>query len=253
MVLSLFMTNAYAQFFNALPETIPLNTDAVWFAPHFDFDTDGCLPDAAISADGKQNGGLNNSGSITGGCYNTNFMSLSNTYHRYVCKQTDAIYCAHIYGLYFQKDQAVAGIDAFGHRHDWEYTVVWTRDGQPTDFSVSAHGNLTTYAWEDVPKDGNHPKAVYHKDGGLTHAFRLAKWDETEAENPTGYWVLPPLVSFYTMQGNVGNAVLTDNLSKFDYGKANVPVKHENMLRDVNEFKPSGYPTWSSQDMWDSK
>ncbi|SHO55443.1 NPP1 family protein [Vibrio quintilis] len=250
---SLFAVNAYAQFFQALPETKPMNGYALWFAPHFDFDSDGCLPDAGISRDGQQNGGLKNSGSITGGCRHSGFMNLSNTYHRYVCKTTNATYCAHVYALYFQKDQAVAGTDAFGHRHDWEYTVVWTRNGQPTHFSTSAHGKLSTKAWKDVPKDGNHPKAVYHKDGGLTHAFRMAKWGESKAENPTGKWVRPPLASFYTMKGNVGNKKLTENLSKFDYVRANVPVTHEHMLSAVNRFKPSGYPSWSSQDMWNSK
>jgi hypothetical protein len=34
-----------------------------------------------------------------------------------------------MYALYFQKDQVVAGADAFGHRHDWEYALAWTRNG----------------------------------------------------------------------------------------------------------------------------
>ncbi|MEU3514389.1 NPP1 family protein [Streptomyces sp. NPDC006654] len=36
--------------------------------PEFDYDPDSCFPAAAVDAAGHLNGGLNNSGSITGGC-----------------------------------------------------------------------------------------------------------------------------------------------------------------------------------------
>gem|GEM_PF-5197328 len=57
----------------------------------FAFDTYGCLPAAGISAAGEQNGG-------------------------------------HFSPLYSVKDQALNGIES-GHRHDWEYTAVWTVNG----------------------------------------------------------------------------------------------------------------------------
>ncbi|SJL84394.1 NPP1 family protein [Vibrio palustris] len=252
-VCSIYTLPAHADFFRALPQATPLNVDALTFAPHFDFDTDSCLPDAGISSTGQQNGGLKNSGSITGGCRRTDFMNFSNTYHRYVCKTTNANYCAHIYALYFQKDQAVAGVDAFGHRHDWEYTVVWTRNGQPTHFSTSAHGKLTTHDWNSIEKDGNHPKAVYHKDGGLTHAFRFAKAGENRAENPTGRWVLPPLVSWYTMHGQASNATLRDDLNRYNYDHGIAPFLDHNMLKYINPFRPAGYPTYNNNDMVNSK
>ncbi|WP_073584483.1 NPP1 family protein [Vibrio quintilis] len=40
----------------------PRYVKAGWFAPDFDFDKDGCLPDAGISRGGRQNGGLKPTG-----------------------------------------------------------------------------------------------------------------------------------------------------------------------------------------------
>ncbi|CAM3766562.1 Necrosis inducing protein (NPP1) [Vibrio aerogenes CECT 7868] len=252
--MTVFSINAHAHFFKRLNEAKPRYAKAVWFAPDFDFDKDGCLPDAGISRKGQQNGGLKPSGSLGGHCRHGGFMGLSNTYHRYVCKKSGRNnYCAHVYALYFQKDMAAqGGIGGFGHRHDWENVVVWTRNGRPTHSSVSAHGKLSTRAWRDTNKWGNHPHVVYHK-GVATHSFRMAKSGEWTAENPTHKWVRPALASWYTMKGDVSNATLTNNLHRFNYGNANLPVKHERMLRDVNRFKPSGYPSYSSQDMWRTK
>jgi hypothetical protein len=249
MTFLVLSNNVHADNFKALPETKPRDVQAIWFAPEFDFDSDSCLPDAAIDVWGKQNGGLNTSGTITGGCRHEGFMELSNTYHRYVCKeQNDSNYCAHVYALYFQKDQANHVVDAIGHRHDFEFAVVWTLNGQPTHASTSAHGKLSTYQWKDVPKNGNHPKVVYHKEGTLTHAFRLAKWGEIEAENPTGKWVRPPLASYYTMKGHIDKS-LRELFTSYDYGKANLPTTYWQMLNNLNSYKPAYFPTYTLSDL----
>jgi hypothetical protein len=151
--------------------------------------------------------------------------------------------------LYFQKDQAGHGTDAIGHRHDFEFAVVWTQNGQPTHASTSAHGKLKTYRWKDIPKNGNHPKVVYHKEGTLTHAFRKAKWGETKAENPTGKWVRPPLASYYTMKGRIGNAKMTKLFTSYNYGKANLPTTYWQMLEKLNKYKPAHFPNYSWSDL----
>ena len=216
--------------------------------PVFDFDSDGCLPGAGISRNGKKNGGLQTSGKITGNCRSRNFLDISNTLHRYVCRYSNnSNYCGHLYALYFEKDQ-VADYVGGGHRHDWEVAVVWTKDGQITHGSYSAHGDLFTRSASDLEFEGSHLKIVYHKEGPLTHAFRFAKRNE-RAENPYGRFVTPTIVSWYEMYGDgLSNIQMRNLLNNFDYGSANVPLKDSNVLRNLNEYKPSGYPTFTIDD-----
>ena len=75
------------------------------YHPLFDFDGDGCLPDPAIYKSGAVNGGLNPSGSITGGCRAPEFLDSSNTYFRWYRYKK---FHFHMYALYFEKDQATA-------------------------------------------------------------------------------------------------------------------------------------------------
>lgn len=243
---------AYAHNFSKLDQALPNNVDAYSIAPVFDFDTDGCLPSAGISRSGEKNGGLKPTGSITGGCRSSNFLDLSNTYHRYACiNQGGDQYCAHFYALYFLKDQILDGIKS-GHRHDWENVAIWTKNGSVTHGSYSAHGSLTTKTFSELDKEGNHIKFVYHKDGVLTHAMRFAKSGEG-AENNYGRFVTPDIVSWYTMYGDgVSNSDLRYKLNTYDYGKANVPIKDSNFLTNINEGKPSNYPTFTDSSITSS-
>lgn len=242
----------YADDFAKLDQALPNNVDADSIAPVFDFDSDGCLPSAGISRTGAQNGGLNSTGSITGGCRSSNFLELSNTYHRYACiTESSDQYCAHFYALYFLKDQILVGIKS-GHRHDWENVAIWTKNGEVTHGSYSAHGSLTTKAISELDTDGNHIKFVYHKDGALTHAMRFAKSGEV-AENDYGSFVTPDIVSWYTMYGdNTTNSELRNDLNTYDYGSANVPIKDSNFLTNINEGKPSEYPTFTADSITSS-
>ena len=257
VLLASIASNSNAHDFWRLDKTLPLSkstdgTNASKYAPVFDFDTDGCLPSSGISSWGEQNGGLKPSGSITGKCRRSDFLNYSNTYHRYVCKNhNNKSYCAHVYSLYFLKDQAT--IAGGGHRHDWENVVVWTIGGNPTHVSVSAHGKLSTNTWSNTPKLQEHPKVVYHKDGLLTHAFRFAKKDENWAENPYHDWLTPTIVSWYTMKGSISNSDMIYKFSRFDYGSANLPIQYENMLNKLNTYKPMDYPEYNYSDLSNSK
>lgn len=236
--------SAHADNFTALDQAYPANVDISSLYPVFDFDTDGCLPSAGISRTGVQNGGLSPSGSITGGCRSSTFLSTSNTLHRYACVTSSSnTYCGHFFALYFLKDQttSVGG----GHRHDWEYAAVWTTNGVITHGGYSAHGDLSNSAAAEIPFENGHLKFVYHKDGASTHAFRFAKSDET-AENPYGVFVTPTIISWHTMTGDtVDNATLRSNLNSYDYGSAVVPLKDSTFLDNLNTYKPSGYPTFT--------
>lgn len=235
--------------FLRLDAALPTQIDAASIAPVFDFDTDGCFPAAGISRSGEQNGGLKPTGSLTGDCRTTDFLSESNTVHRYACTESNgATYCGHFYALYFEKDQVMAGIQS-GHRHDWEHAAVWTVNNEVTHGSYSAHGKLITLPAAQLEFQQGHLKIVYHKDGGLTHALRFAKVNEI-AENPYGTFVTPAIVSWYEQVGdNLENFVMRALLNNYDYGSANLPVRDSNFLSGLNTYKPAGYPTFTDADM----
>jgi len=248
----IFSTSIYADDFTKLAQALPEATDAVSIAPVFDFDTDGCLPSAGISRNAEQNGGLKPTGGLTNGCRNSNFLQLSNSYHRYACIESgNDQYCGHFYSLYFLKDQIIDGIKS-GHRHDWEHVAIWTKNGVVTHGSYSAHGDLTTASISNLDTNGNHIKFVYHKDGLLTHAMRFSKTNE-EAENPYGYFVTPDIVSWYSIHGDgISNSTMRYKLNTFDYGSANVPIKDSNFLTNLNEGKPDSYPAFTSSSVTSS-
>lgn len=206
------------------------------YMPLFDYDSDGCFPAAAVDASGKLNGGLNNSGSITGGCRN-NHLGKANTYSQSWCKNG---WCAYVYALYFEKDQTLAGADAFGHRHDWESVVVFQKQGEesPRFLSASRHGGYSTHPINEVPmgKVNNEPnynrvEIVYHKDGASTHAFRFAKWGERPEVWGNGTWDRPALVTMESMADAPRNALWNSK-----WGKANFPLTG-NLQSNINKAR----------------
>ena len=238
-------SSAMADDFYLLDQALPANVDITANYPVFDFDTDGCLPSAGISRAGVQNGGLNPSGSITGGCRQTAFLDTSNTLHRHACVHSGSdVYCGHFYALYFLKDQTTAL--GGGHRNDWEYAAIWTKNGVVTHGGYSAHGKLYNAAIATLDQQAGHMKIVYNKDGLLTHCMRFAKSGEV-AENGYGTFVTPAITSWKTMVGDgVTNAQLRADLDAYDYGSAIIPVRDDNFLSNLNTYKPSTYPTFAT-------
>lgn len=249
LLFTLMLTNMIqAEDFAKLDEAIPWDFVAK-LSPVFDFDGDGCLPSAGISRTGEQNYGLRIGGTIGGECRASNFLDTSNTLHRYTCtSESGTTYCGHFYALYFEKDQCGdgPGIGVCGHRHDWEYAAIWTKNGVITHGSVSAHGNLNTKAASDLPFEDGHMKVVYHKDGLITHAMRFAKSNEM-AENEYGRFITPTLISWNNLYGDgIDNNIMIDKLNSFDYGKAIIPCTDRLFLQNLNRFKPLSYPTFES-------
>lgn len=247
IVVASLSTATQASDFPSLDQAVP-NAEVINLAPVFDFDGDGCLPSAGISRTGQMNAGLSASGSMTGGCRTSNFLDSSNTMHRHACMTHGGNeYCAHIYSLYFEKDKAT--IFGGGHRHDWEHATVWSKNGQVTHGSYSAHGDSFTKPASELEFEGNHLKIVYHKDGILTHAMRFAKNNES-AENPYGRWVTPNIASWYSAYGDgVTNSQMRNLLNTYDYDSATLPTKDSKFLGNVNNFKPWDYPYFSTASM----
>ena len=216
---------------SALPGSAA-EADAKW-QPAFDYDGDGCYPTPAIGPNGALAPGLNNSGALNGNCRDQSDLDNTNSYSRSKCNNG---WCVYLYDLYFEKDQAVPGIDCCGHRHDIEHVAVWVSGDQAQYVSTSAHGNYSTYPAAEVGWEGTHPKIVYHKDGGLTHCFRLAGKTEVP-ENHYGSWQYPDLVSWDNFPPGI-----RDTLVGADFGSASLGIKDSAFADNLNKAKPGGIP-----------
>ncbi|KAG9253031.1 necrosis inducing protein-domain-containing protein [Emericellopsis atlantica] len=162
------------------------------FQPYLDFDSDGCYNTAAISPDGYTNPGKGPTGTPQGDCRDPPQLENSNAYSRSRCNNG---ICAIMYEYYFEKDQSVGLSFTGGHRHDWENIVVFTRGEDVIYVAPSCHTGYNS--GNNVILDGQHPLVVYHKDGGLTHCFRVANGDDqANPENPTGAFHRAPLVGW---------------------------------------------------------
>lgn len=221
------------------------------FAIFFDFDTDSCYPSPAISPAGVINGGMSVTQidtSYVSGCREPAQLKNSNTYHRRaVIVRNGVTYSVRMYALYFMKDkdlplnQAEGGA---GHRHDWEFALVWTTNDKVTHAYVSQHTGGDLRPVSKLHFDAWCPeciKVVYHKDGGTTHNMRFAGKDE-KAENHTKYWVQPPIVDWWLMP-----AALRSKLNAHDFGHADCSVCDARFPHAITHEIPSGYP---SRDDW---
>ncbi|MFR9728271.1 NPP1 family protein [Saccharopolyspora sp. MS10] len=214
------------------PRALPSNASAeesTW-QPAFDYDGDGCYSTPAIGPDGEPASGLEPSGSLSGDCHDESDLDNTNSYSRAKC---DGDWCAYMYDLYFEKDQALDGVhDAFGHRHDIEHVVVWVNEGQAKYVSTSAHGGFSTYPADEVGFEDTHAKIVYHKDGPSTHCFRLAGQDE-EPENHKGTWQYPDLVGWDGYPEGIRDA-----LTSADFGSASLGIKDGSFEGNLAKAKP---------------
>ncbi|MGH8880442.1 MAG: NPP1 family protein [Stackebrandtia sp.] len=223
-------TPAFADPPAALPASFA-EADGKW-QPAMDYDTDGCYSTPAIGPDGTVAEGLNNSGALDGNCRDQSDLDNTNAYSRSKCD--DSGWCAYLYDYYFEKDQAVAGVDCCGHRHDLEHIVVWVNNDQAEYVSTSEHGDYATHPASDIAWEGNHPKIVYHKDGASTHCFRPAGGDE-EPENHYGSWQYQDLVSWDNFPGGI-----RDTLVNADYGSASLAIKDGAFEDNLAKAKPDG-------------
>ncbi|MHC0432949.1 NPP1 family protein [Streptomyces sp. O3] len=220
----------------APPPALPANANGLeqTYQPAYDYDGDGCYPTPAIGADGTVNGGLKPSGAVNGQCHDASDLDNANGYSRAKC---DNGWCAILYALYFEKDQALPGSGLGGHRHDWEHVAVWVKDGRAEYVSTSAHGDFDIYARDQIRWDGAHPKIVYHKDGISTHCFRPAAAHDEPPENHHGFWQFPDLVGWEGYP-----AGLREKLSSHDFGSAHFGLKDGSFASHLAAALPPGVP-----------
>ena len=98
----------------------------------------------------------------------------------------------------------------------------------------SAHGDYDCKASSDLRWDGNHPKIVYHKDGGFTHAFRFATGNDEPPENHKGKWIRSPLISYNGFPPGI-----RDKLFDYDFGKPNIAIKDRSFVSALKNAMPS--------------
>ncbi|TMW61898.1 hypothetical protein Poli38472_010961 [Pythium oligandrum] len=234
-----------------LSTALPKNVDISDITPLFDFDTDSCYPSSAFNSQGELNKGLRLTGGVASGCRPTNFLDSSNTYHRYACLKTadNTSYCGHMFALYFEKDQVMPLFSILGHRHDFEHAIVWTTNGNVTHGSASTHGRSRTKRARKIPREGQHLKFVYHKASVLTHSMRFAMKHDVEAENSYGRFVLPSVVSWYTMHGNVSldNEKMRTLVDHSTFGDAHHPELEGDFVRNLNKARPFDYPIFAEE------
>ncbi|WP_119291271.1 NPP1 family protein [Streptomyces sp. YIM 130001] len=203
--------------------------------PAYDYDGDGCYPTPAIAPDGTTAPGLDPGGAVNGQCHDASDLENTNGYARSKCNNG---WCAVMYALYFEKDQAVAGSGLGGHRHDWEHVVVWAPEGGEAEYvATSAHGSFSVHARDDIQWDGSHPKIVYHKDGLSTHCFRPATTGDEPPENHAGAWQFPSLVGWEGYPDG-----LRDKLTGTDFGSANFGLKDASFGDHLAGAKPADIP-----------
>lgn len=218
------------------PPALPQNADGMeqTYSPAYDYDTDGCYPTPAIGSNGVIAPGLALGGHMNGQCRDQWDLDNTNGYARYKCNNG---WCAIMYGLYFEKDQASLGPGSAGHRHDWEHVVVWVQNGTAQYVSTSQHGNYAIHHRNNIRWDGTHPKVVYHKDGPGTHCFRAANGNDEPPENHYRGWQFPRLVGW-----NGYPAGLRDKLVNANFGSASFALKDGNFNGQLEKAKPSSLP-----------
>ena len=226
-------TAAHADPPGALPAAATQGDDK--WQPATDYDGDGCYPSPAFDGSGTQAPGLGMGGATNGSCRDQSDLDNVNTYARTTCVADG--WCAHQYAYYFEKDQGIVGPGSFGHRHDIEHVIVWVKDDEAKYVSASAHGNYDRRPADQVIWDGSHPKIVYHKDGGSTHAFRFAGTGDEPAENHYGSWQRPALLSWDLMSDTSRRAI-----NDYDYGSATFDIKDGNHAGVLSGAAPDEAP-----------
>lgn len=156
-------------------------------------------------------GGLNPSGSSTGGCRDT---GKAQTYARIGALNGKT---GIMYAWYFPKDQLANGISVGAHRHDWEAVVVWIDDPATTAApavlggAASGHGDFkkTTGAL----KGGTSATVEYFARAPTNHELQFT--DTVGLTHEVLDWDALPAAARTALQNT-------------DFGSANVPFKDGN-------------------------
>lgn len=115
--------------------------------------------------------------------------------------------------------------------------AVWVRNNGSVEYvGTSRHGEYEIRAAKDVRFEGDHPKVVYHKDGGSTHCFRFADEGDEVVENHLGVWFRGPLVGY----NGFPSVEVRERLHGWNFGKADVALTNVSFPGQIGRAKPDG-------------
>ncbi|PYH90711.1 NPP1 domain protein [Aspergillus ellipticus CBS 707.79] len=130
----------------------------------------GCQSYPAVAANGDTSGGLQDTGSATGGCRD---QSKGQTYVR------GGWYNGRygiMYAWYMPKDMPTSGVSTGAHRHDWENVVIWVNNPSNTNPTLlggaaSGHGSYKKTATPQL--QGDRPKVEYFTSFPTNHELQF--------------------------------------------------------------------------------
>ena len=122
------------------------------------------------------------------------------------------------YDYYFEVDRS-------SHRHDCEHIVVFLQDRNITFVATSEHGKYKQHWPSEMQFEGTHPKVVYHKDGGRTHAFQKADTggDFENPESARGTWHYGNLIAW----DRFPNDGLRNKLAAANFGDTSMAIRDD--------------------------
>ncbi|KAH7141632.1 necrosis and ethylene-inducing protein 1 precursor [Dactylonectria macrodidyma] len=181
----------------------------------------GCQPYPAIDTSGDWSGGLNPSGSASGGCRD---LTKAQVYQR--GGWHNGVYGI-LYTWYMPKDQGGGNTGITGHRHDWEGVVVWVNNPAASipkvlGIATSAHGKYVKEAgaFKNTMPGTTHPTVKYYQDTAFfgTHSIHTTG-------NEGRY---QPIIGWDFMNDNMRKALNTVN-----WGSANCPISNGNFANNL--------------------
>ncbi|MFC4922792.1 MULTISPECIES: NPP1 family protein [Delftia] len=233
------------------PQISPnLKSGKIVFA--FGSNGDGCLassPVGEIAGELKPNPGIKDTGARNGHCAYANQLEKATVAVSEFKTNVDGDeYSARMFSVYFVKDQGPT--TGWGHRHDWEDVVIWSKNGNIEYIGASQHGPIHNYKSQDVPHLKGQPnvyafKYVIHKG---THNFSKAQGKNSSGEfiptntnpTPSGKWfgeaedIYLDFSDFSEKSSNYWSVI-----KNADFGKATFKAGNSSY---INKNIPAGWP-----------
>ncbi|KAH7239832.1 hypothetical protein FSOLCH5_014242 [Fusarium solani] len=166
----------------------------------------GCQSYPAVDADGNTSGGLQDTGSSTGGCRD---QGRGQTYVR--AKERNG-QIAIMYAWYMPKDMPNSGVSTGAHRHDWENVVIFVDSAGAQLVSAAASGHGSYKKTNSPQREGDRPKVEYFTNFPTNHELQFT--DTLGRDLALVDWDAIPQAS-------------RDALNSADFGKATVPFKDD--------------------------
>ncbi|KAF7895743.1 uncharacterized protein EAF01_009705 [Botrytis porri] len=202
---------------NPWPENVPgnaLGNTLKKFEPFLHI-AHGCQPYSAVDGYGNTSGGLQDSGSPSGGCRD---QSKGQTYVR--GGWSGGRYGI-MYAWYFPKDQPIPGNVVGGHRHDWEHVVVWVNNpsvANPVLIGAGASGHGKMKKTTNPQRQGDRVKVEYFTTFPTNHELQFT--DTLGRDLPMMWYDFLPAASKTALQNT-------------DFGKAVCPLNDANFANNL--------------------